>query len=301
MGLHLRLTTASDDAASSNHTGERIVYPQRRVLRSSGAGPEVWKKLVATNNSPTINLRYDPGPKDQATKIYFIQVMREFLDDVAVLPSVLAPSFAFQDADTTSDKFHVDYVSGEKDPYYNGDDKEPSGRRLDIGVQGNAASTPKVSATMNDSPNFNDASIPAGKSKMRWEFMSAAFSGAGPDQGTYYQFEAWTYEREKGKAAKLTLLPARSGIDPGPSFKAAVELWSKNHGFSLPKPAPPPPAPPPGKKVRTYTVVSGDYLSKIAEEFYGNGNLWPKIYDANRAVIGANPNLIFPGQVLVIP
>jgi nucleoid-associated protein YgaU len=48
-------------------------------------------------------------------------------------------------------------------------------------------------------------------------------------------------------------------------------------------------------------VVRGDYLSKIAQRFYGNGNLWPKIYAANKAVIGPDPNLIFPGQSLVIP
>lgn len=50
-----------------------------------------------------------------------------------------------------------------------------------------------------------------------------------------------------------------------------------------------------------YVVVSGDNLSKIARRFYGNESLWPKIYAANRAVIGNNPNLIRVGQKLVIP
>lgn len=50
-----------------------------------------------------------------------------------------------------------------------------------------------------------------------------------------------------------------------------------------------------------YTVVKGDSLSKIAKKHYGNGNLWKKIYSANRGVIGENPDLIKPGQVLVIP
>ena len=48
-----------------------------------------------------------------------------------------------------------------------------------------------------------------------------------------------------------------------------------------------------------YTVVKGDSLSKIAKKHYGNGNLWKKIYSANRGVIGENPDLIKPGQVLV--
>jgi hypothetical protein len=58
---------------------------------------------------------------------------------------------------------------------------------------------------------------------------------------------------------------------------------------------------PPAQGDQTYTVVSGDYLSKIAQMFYGNGSLWRTIYDANIDVIGPNPNLIFPGQVLTIP
>jgi nucleoid-associated protein YgaU len=49
-----------------------------------------------------------------------------------------------------------------------------------------------------------------------------------------------------------------------------------------------------------YTVVSGDTLSGIALRFYGDGNLWPRIFEANWDRI-SNPNLIFPGQVLRIP
>jgi nucleoid-associated protein YgaU len=50
-----------------------------------------------------------------------------------------------------------------------------------------------------------------------------------------------------------------------------------------------------------YTVVSGDNLSAIAERAYGNGALWWVIYNANGQIVGANPNLIRPGQVLTIP
>lgn len=51
---------------------------------------------------------------------------------------------------------------------------------------------------------------------------------------------------------------------------------------------------------RTYTVKKGDSLWKIAVQFYGNGALYTKIYDANTNKI-ANPNLIYVGQVFVIP
>ena len=51
---------------------------------------------------------------------------------------------------------------------------------------------------------------------------------------------------------------------------------------------------------RTYTVVSGDSLWKIAKQFYGNGAEYNKIYNANTDKI-KNPNLIYPNQVLTIP
>jgi uncharacterized protein YidB (DUF937 family) len=49
-----------------------------------------------------------------------------------------------------------------------------------------------------------------------------------------------------------------------------------------------------------YTVASGDSLSRIAKRFYGDGNQWRRIFDANRDQI-ENPDLIRPGQKLKIP
>lgn len=51
----------------------------------------------------------------------------------------------------------------------------------------------------------------------------------------------------------------------------------------------------------SYTVKSGDTLSGIAKQHLGDGNKWRAIYDANRQVIGDDPDLIKPGQQLVIP
>jgi nucleoid-associated protein YgaU len=50
----------------------------------------------------------------------------------------------------------------------------------------------------------------------------------------------------------------------------------------------------------TYTVVPGDTLSGIAKRFYGDATKWPEIQKANRQKI-KNPNLIYPGQVFIIP
>lgn len=50
-----------------------------------------------------------------------------------------------------------------------------------------------------------------------------------------------------------------------------------------------------------YIVQPGDTLYSIAKEFYGDPSLWVDIYEANRWVIGDNPNLISVGQQLLIP
>ena len=50
-----------------------------------------------------------------------------------------------------------------------------------------------------------------------------------------------------------------------------------------------------------YTVQPGDTLWAIAQRAYNDPEDWDTIYQANKQVIGSNPNLIYPGQVLHIP
>ncbi len=50
-----------------------------------------------------------------------------------------------------------------------------------------------------------------------------------------------------------------------------------------------------------YTVQPGDCLWKIAATHLGSGSKWSEIYNANKDVVGGNPNLIYPGQILTIP
>jgi nucleoid-associated protein YgaU len=75
-------------------------------------------------------------------------------------------------------------------------------------------------------------------------------------------------------------------------------------GSSTAPPADVPAAPPPGAGVadqeRTYTVVAGDTLSKIAKREYGDASKWHRIYEANKDTI-KNPDLIYPGQTFKIP
>ena len=51
---------------------------------------------------------------------------------------------------------------------------------------------------------------------------------------------------------------------------------------------------------KRYTVKSGDTLSKIAKQMYGDASQWKRIHEANRAKI-PNPDLIHPGDELTIP
>ena len=56
----------------------------------------------------------------------------------------------------------------------------------------------------------------------------------------------------------------------------------------------------PAARTRYYTIQSGDTLSKIAKEYYGDANAYNKIFEANREVIG-DPDKIYPGQQIRIP
>src|SRR5690606_38817800 len=63
-------------------------------------------------------------------------------------------------------------------------------------------------------------------------------------------------------------------------------------GVQQTRPAPPAP--------KTYTVKSGDTLWAIAKKTLGDGERWHEIYNNIMDVIGKDPNLIQPGQVLRI-
>jgi nucleoid-associated protein YgaU len=56
----------------------------------------------------------------------------------------------------------------------------------------------------------------------------------------------------------------------------------------------------PEPEAQFHTVVSGDSLSKIAKNYYGNAMKYPVIFEANKPML-TDPNKIYPGQVLRIP
>ncbi|MBE3584834.1 MAG: LysM peptidoglycan-binding domain-containing protein [Thermoanaerobacter sp.] len=87
---------------------------------------------------------------------------------------------------------------------------------------------------------------------------------------------------------RLEVLPAQYSAGPADSLAAAAAPAASG---ASPSPVPSP---------RTYVVQPGDSLSKIAARLYGDASRWRDIYRANAGKI-KNPNLIYPGQKLVIP
>lgn len=118
---------------------------------------------------------------------------------------------------------------------------------------------------------------------------------------------------------KLEVWPVRPKTTPTPVVEEEPEPEPIAQEPAPPprpaaKPAKPKAAKKPGKKrMRTmkaavrpapaagqYRVLPGDSLWLIAGKKYGNGRLWPAIYDSNRRKID-RPDLIYPGQLLQIP
>jgi nucleoid-associated protein YgaU len=59
-------------------------------------------------------------------------------------------------------------------------------------------------------------------------------------------------------------------------------------------------APAAAAAAKTYTVKSGDTLSRIAKEHLGDANAYMKIFDLNKDQL-KDPDVIKPGQVLKLP
>ena len=53
--------------------------------------------------------------------------------------------------------------------------------------------------------------------------------------------------------------------------------------------------------MKTYTVVKGDTLWQISRRYLGTGSRYMEIFNMNPQIRSHNPNLIYPGEVLIIP
>ncbi|MEU8434332.1 LysM domain-containing protein [Streptomyces sp. NPDC029216] len=129
---------------------------------------------------------------------------------------------------------------------------------------------------------------------------AAPGAGAGPttpsDMGSKYtDAAASTKAAAERMAAAAPPKPGAAPARPHPAPAAPSDMSAAH------KAVPVPPKPAPAAKKRTYTVKPGDSLSAIARRELGNEARWRELYAMNRGVIGANPDLIHPGQVLTLP
>lgn len=99
---------------------------------------------------------------------------------------------------------------------------------------------------------------------------------AGEEGDKYISFKLLEYK----KYGKKSVVVQQSGIAVASTAKVEVPVTVNP------------------KSTGSYTVVSGDSLWAIAKKYYGDGSKYGKIVTANGI---KNPNLIYPGQKLVIP
>lgn len=105
-----------------------------------------------------------------------------------------------------------------------------------------------------------------------------------------------------GKKKKEEKKPSFANVGSSQSTERKPDFSNVRTGASsTAAPAPPRPAPTAAPAERRHVVAAGESLSKIAKKHYGDAGQWRRIYEANRQTIGENPDLIHPGQDLVIP
>ena len=115
-------------------------------------------------------------------------------------------------------------------------------------------------------------------------------------------FHGTTEERDGKLYFKGTVATEDQKNDIWNAFKT-IPTWQKDIVADIRVTGPSPAAASAVKakaEPRTYTVKSGDTLSKIAKQELGNGSDYMKIFEANRDQL-TNPDLIKPGQVLRLP
>lgn len=86
-------------------------------------------------------------------------------------------------------------------------------------------------------------------------------------------------------------------------FDITLRSWQEVKIRAISTSATPAKRPDPKPAPKVYVVKRGDSLWKIAKKYLGKGSKWPSIYNIpeNKKTIGRDPNLIYPGQRLVIP
>ncbi len=202
--------------------------------------------ITAKTNGATIDVTYVPSCNFGCNKIMIIQTVsrKVYLTGdgwTPFKPSDVTADWAEKDASTV-DGTTVDYINGELDPYYNGNDAKDIGAKGSSAGDGNTAHT--ANATIQDRPHYTDGAMnalqnkfgnPVGKTidKIVLEFEDCAFCADGKNKGQTYGCLKWKYEQKPGMPGTST--KGGTSGDPSTSYTNAVNAWATAHGFSMPK------------------------------------------------------------------
>ncbi len=253
-------TTSSDVGL---HTLTTIVNDNYGALAQGVTNIDVTRdreKITNVTYGHGINLTYVGNCSENCTKIVFLQTVCRFalIDDGTVQPfkpSDKNPARLPQDTDTVNGGARlcsVDYIVGEADPYYNGDDGSDKGSGNQMGNHtGNYTLGNITNSTISDEPETGDSALRRMNKSLhdsgtlaanqnvngtRLEFETCAFCAEGPKAGTIYRCVRWDYTRYLGDAdsgkSKAVGVPTNYSL----KFDKAVKKWGQNaaHAFNTP-------------------------------------------------------------------
>ncbi|MFH9852323.1 transglycosylase family protein [Streptomyces althioticus] len=173
----------------------------------------------------------------------------------------------------------------------------PSGAEQDDTRTG-GTSTPSGSPESSDSPASPSPSATSGSSDGSGEAKGDADAGASPSaSATTESDESDKSGQSTGSSAVTESEDGGSGRHRGPS--AQEDVTADAGAPSSGRHASPSTDTPAGIADDRYTVQDGDSLTSIADSLALTGG-WTALYVENQQVIGDDPNLILPGQRLLV-
>ncbi|MGW5905606.1 transglycosylase family protein [Streptomyces althioticus] len=173
----------------------------------------------------------------------------------------------------------------------------PSGAEQDDTRTG-GTSTPSGSPESSDSPASPSPSATSGSSDGSGEAKGDADAGASPSaSATTESDESDKSGQSTGSSAVTESEDGGSGRHRGPS--AQEDVTADAGAPSSGRHASPSTDAPAGIADDRYTVQDGDSLTSIADSLALTGG-WTALYVENQQVIGDDPNLILPGQRLLV-
>ena len=119
------------------------------------------------------------------------------------------------------------------------------------------------------------------------------------DKNAYFGLEVAGQYQTPGESAAVNKL--RQSLLEDPLYKKYIKKVFVGDGCVPPQNQPNQTQPNNENNQRIHIVKPGDWLSKIAVTYYGDAMKYKVIHQANLQIIGPNPDIIKPGQRLIIP